>query len=114
MQPCTPAGCMDLIRRSGITIEGANAVILGRSKIVGTPISELLKWANATVTVCHSKTKNLEEIIKKADILVVAIGDSTESFLIYSNAIFNNHIQAVHCFRLSFQNPAKFIFHILY
>ena len=93
MQPCTPAGCMDLIRRSGFTIEGANAVVLGRSKIVGTPMSELLKWAHATVTVCHSKTKNLEEIIKKADILVVAIGDSTESFLIYSNAIFHIQVQ---------------------
>jgi methylenetetrahydrofolate dehydrogenase (NADP+) / methenyltetrahydrofolate cyclohydrolase / formyltetrahydrofolate synthetase len=62
--PCTPNGCMELIRRSGIVISGKNAVVLGRSKIVGTPISELLKWANATVTVCHSKTVNLaEEVI---------------------------------------------------
>lgn len=61
--PCTPWGCIELIKRSGIKIEGANAVVLGRSKIVGTPVSELLKWHHATVTVCHSKTKNLEQIV---------------------------------------------------
>ncbi len=55
--PCTPAGCLDLIRRSGATISGANAVVLGRSKIVGTPMAEMLKWNHATVTICHSKTK---------------------------------------------------------
>ncbi|CAH1393777.1 unnamed protein product [Nezara viridula] len=72
--PCTPNGVMELIRRSGINIVGANAVVLGRSKIVGTPAAELLKWANATVTVCHSKTKNIEEIVARADIVVVGIG----------------------------------------
>ena len=66
---------MDLIRRSGVQVEGANAVVLGRSKIVGTPMSEMLKWANATVTICHSKTKNLEEVVRNADIVVVAIGN---------------------------------------
>ena len=66
---------MNLIQRSGVKIEGANAVVLGRSKIVGTPVSELLKWAHATVTVCHSKTKNLADIVKNADILVVAVGN---------------------------------------
>ena len=55
--PCTPAGCMELIRRTGVEIAGARAVVLGRSKIVGTPMAEMLKWAHATVTVCHSKTK---------------------------------------------------------
>lgn len=59
--PCTPNGVMELIRRSGVKIEGAEAVVLGRSKIVGTPASELLKWNHATVSVCHSKTKNLKE-----------------------------------------------------
>lgn len=59
--PCTPNGCIELIKRSGIKIEGANAVVVGRSKIVGTPIAELLKWHHATVTVCHSKTVNLSE-----------------------------------------------------
>lgn len=72
--PCTPFGCMELIKRSGATIAGSNAVVLGRSKIVGTPASELLKWHHATVTVCHSKTKNIEDIVSKADILVVGIG----------------------------------------
>ena len=66
---------MDLIKRSGVQVEGANAVVLGRSKIVGTPMSEMLKWANATVTICHSKTKNLEEVVRNADIVVVAIGN---------------------------------------
>ncbi|XP_014257377.1 C-1-tetrahydrofolate synthase, cytoplasmic [Cimex lectularius] len=72
--PCTPNGVMELIKRSDISIAGSNAVVLGRSKIVGTPVSELLKWANATVTVCHSRTKNLPEQVGKADILVVGIG----------------------------------------
>ncbi|CAH2045428.1 unnamed protein product, partial [Iphiclides podalirius] len=72
--PCTPAGCVELIKRTGVTIAGKSAVVLGRSRIVGTPVAELLKWENATVTVCHSKTQNLSEITKTADILVVAIG----------------------------------------
>lgn len=72
--PCTPNGCIELIKRTGISMAGARAVVLGRSKIVGTPVSELLKWNDATVTVCHSKTKNLPNVIREADILVVAIG----------------------------------------
>ncbi|XP_044265161.1 C-1-tetrahydrofolate synthase, cytoplasmic isoform X1 [Tribolium madens] len=72
--PCTPNGIMELIRHTGIKVEGAEAVVLGRSKIVGTPVGELLKWAHATVTICHSRTKNLEETCKRADILVVAVG----------------------------------------
>lgn len=57
--PCTPNGVIELIKRSGIKMAGAEAVVLGRSKIVGTPAAELLKWHHATVTVCHSKTKDL-------------------------------------------------------
>lgn len=72
--PCTPNGCIELIKRSKIPMAGARAVVLGRSKIVGTPASELLKWENATVTVCHSRTQNLAEEIRKAEILVVGIG----------------------------------------
>jgi len=72
--PCTPHGCLKLIEKSGVQISGSTAVVLGRSKIVGTPISELLKWHNATVTVCHSKTKNLADVCRTADILVVAVG----------------------------------------
>ncbi|XP_029174264.1 C-1-tetrahydrofolate synthase, cytoplasmic [Nylanderia fulva] len=72
--PCTPNGCIELIKRSGVPIAGAQAVVLGRSKIVGTPVAELLKWHHATVTVCHSKTKNLPDVVRQADILVVGIG----------------------------------------
>jgi methylenetetrahydrofolate dehydrogenase (NADP+)/methenyltetrahydrofolate cyclohydrolase len=71
---CTPAGCMEILRRNGISIEGANAVVLGRSDIVGKPMALLLLHANATVTVCHSKSRDLPEIIRRADILVAAIG----------------------------------------
>ncbi|XP_067643418.1 C-1-tetrahydrofolate synthase, cytoplasmic isoform X2 [Eurosta solidaginis] len=72
--PCTPWGCMELIKRTGVQIAGAQAVVLGRSKIVGTPVSQLLKWENATVIVCHSKTKHLDVLCRFADILVVAVG----------------------------------------
>lgn len=72
--PCTPHGCLELIRRSGATIQGASAVVLGRSKIVGSPMADLLKWNHATVTVCHSKTTDLPAVTRTADILVVGIG----------------------------------------
>uniref|UniRef100_A0A1Y1L059 C-1-tetrahydrofolate synthase, cytoplasmic n=1 Tax=Photinus pyralis TaxID=7054 RepID=A0A1Y1L059_PHOPY len=72
--PCTPNGCIELIKRCGLQVDGAEAVVLGRSKIVGTPASELLKWNNATVTVCHSRTKDLKEQCQRADVLVVGIG----------------------------------------
>ena len=72
--PCTPAGIMDLIHLSGIEISGKRAVVAGRSNIVGKPMAMLLLHENATVTVCHSKTQNLKEICKEADIFVAAIG----------------------------------------
>jgi bifunctional protein folD len=72
--PCTPAGVMELLRRSGIEIEGKSAVVVGRSNIVGKPQAMLLLHANATVTICHSRTRNLAEVCRGADILVVAIG----------------------------------------
>jgi len=72
--PCTPKGVMVLLQESGVDIAGKNAVVLGRSDIVGSPVSHLLKNADATVTVCHSKTQNLPEIVKQADIVVAAIG----------------------------------------
>ena len=71
---CTPAGCMEILRRYKIPIEGANAVVLGRSDIVGKPMALLLMHANATVTICHSKTRNLPEVAKRADIVVAAMG----------------------------------------
>ena len=71
---CTPAGVIEMLKYYNIEIEGKNAVVLGRSNIVGKPMGQLLLENNATVTICHSKTKNLHEIIKNADILVSAIG----------------------------------------
>lgn len=74
MIPCTPAGIMELIKLSGMDLAGKNAVIIGRSNIVGKPMAHLLLQANATVTICHSKTKDLPKVAKQADVLVVAIG----------------------------------------
>lgn len=71
---CTPAGVMELLKRTGIEIEGKECVVLGRSNIVGKPMAMLMLRENATVTVCHSRTKNVKEITKRADILIVAIG----------------------------------------
>ena len=72
--PCTPAGVMELIAESGIEISGKNCVVIGRSNIVGKPQAMLLLHKNGTVTICHSKTKNLKEIVKNADIVVAAVG----------------------------------------
>ena len=74
LAPCTPAGCVKMLEYAGIPIEGSRAVIIGRSNIVGKPMAQLLLAKNATVTVCHSRTKNLPEITREADILVAAIG----------------------------------------
>src|SRR5271157_5602104 len=71
---CTPAGCMEILRRNNIPIEGANAVVLGRSDIVGKPMALLLMHSNATVTICHSKTRHLPDVVRRADILVAAMG----------------------------------------
>lgn len=72
--PCTPAGVIELIKRSSGDISGKHAVVVGRSNIVGKPVAMLLLRENATVTICHSRTTNLKELCKQADILVVAIG----------------------------------------
>lgn len=74
LAPCTPAGIIEILKRSGIEIEGRNAVIVGRSNIVGKPLAAMMINENATVTVCHSRTRNLAEITRSADILVAAIG----------------------------------------
>lgn len=71
---CTPNGCLELIKKSGVNIEGSRSVVIGRSKIVGSPMAQLLLWNNSTVTICHSKTKNLDEICRQADIIVAAVG----------------------------------------
>lgn len=73
---CTPLGVMKLLEREGIDLQGKNAVVLGRSETVGKPMAMLLLNANATVTVCHSKTQNLKEICRNADVLISAIGKS--------------------------------------
>jgi len=72
--PCTPYGCIYLLEQSGVQIEGANAVVLGRSNIVGMPAALLLIGKNATVTVCHSRTRDLPSVVRQADILIAAIG----------------------------------------
>lgn len=71
---CTPAGVIELLKRSGIEIQGKECVIIGRSNIVGKPMALLMLRENATVTICHSKTPDLKEVAKRADILIVAIG----------------------------------------
>ena len=73
-RPCTPAGCIRMLDDAGIPIEGAHAVIIGRSNIVGKPMAHLLLERNATVTICHSRTQNLAAIARTADILVAAVG----------------------------------------
>jgi 5,10-methylene-tetrahydrofolate dehydrogenase/methenyl tetrahydrofolate cyclohydrolase len=72
--PCTPKGCIELLDRSGVTIEGKRAVVLGRSNIVGLPVAMLLLHRNATLTICHSRTKDLPAVVREADILIAAVG----------------------------------------
>ncbi len=72
--PCTPRGCIELLVRSGIEIEGKEAVVLGRSNIVGLPVAMLLLHRNATLTICHSRTQDLPGVVRRADILIAAVG----------------------------------------
>jgi methylenetetrahydrofolate dehydrogenase (NADP+)/methenyltetrahydrofolate cyclohydrolase/formyltetrahydrofolate synthetase len=72
--PCTPIGVMELLRQTGVELSGKNAVVVGRSNIVGMPVALLLQQENATVTVCHSKTVGLEKFINNADVVVAAVG----------------------------------------
>jgi methylenetetrahydrofolate dehydrogenase (NADP+)/methenyltetrahydrofolate cyclohydrolase len=74
LRPCTPSGIMELLRRHDVGLEGAEAVVVGRSDLVGRPLSALLLAANATVTVCHSRTRDLGEVCRRADVLVAAVG----------------------------------------
>ena len=74
LRPCTPSGIMELLRRHDVALEGVEAVVVGRSDLVGRPISALLLAANATVTVCHSRTRDLAEVCRRADVLVAAVG----------------------------------------
>ncbi len=74
LRPCTPAGVMELLRRHGVALEGAEAVVVGRSDLVGKPVAALLLAANATVTMCHSRTHDLGEVCRRADVLIAAVG----------------------------------------
>ena len=84
---CTPAGIIQLLKRSGIGIEGKDCVVVGRSNIVGKPMAMLLLRENGTVTICHSRTRNLKEICQRADILVAAIGKPKFFDASYEHAI---------------------------
>jgi methylenetetrahydrofolate dehydrogenase (NADP+)/methenyltetrahydrofolate cyclohydrolase len=72
--PCTPAGVMELLAHEGVELEGTEAVVIGRSKLVGVPVARLLLAANATVTICHSRTRDLDAVCARADVLVAAVG----------------------------------------
>jgi methylenetetrahydrofolate dehydrogenase (NADP+)/methenyltetrahydrofolate cyclohydrolase len=74
LRPCTPAGVMELLRRHDVVLEGAEAVVVGRSDLVGKPVAQLLLAENATVTLCHSRTRDLGEACRRADVLVAAVG----------------------------------------
>jgi methylenetetrahydrofolate dehydrogenase (NADP+)/methenyltetrahydrofolate cyclohydrolase len=74
LRPCTPSGCLELLRRHDVTLEGAEAVVVGRSDLVGKPVAALLLAENATVTICHSRTRDLPEVCRRADVLIAAVG----------------------------------------
>jgi len=74
--PCTPAGCVELLQRSGVPVSGKEVVVVGRSNIVGMPVAHLLQSMDATVTVCHSRTKDLPSHVRRADIVVAAVGSA--------------------------------------
>jgi 5,10-methylene-tetrahydrofolate dehydrogenase/methenyl tetrahydrofolate cyclohydrolase len=88
--PCTPAGCIELLKQNNIKISQTNVVVIGRSNIVGKPIAALFLLEDATVTVCHSKTLNLKEVCKKADILICAIGKAK-----FINSEYTNQNQTI-------------------
>src|SRR6185312_15810709 len=111
--PCTPLGCMEILKRSNIPIAGMNAVVVGRSDIVGKPVAMLLINDNATVTVCHSKTRDLPGVCRQADILVAAIGRAgmiTKDFVKPGAAVIDvgiNRVTDAGEFRRFFPNDAK-------
>jgi methylenetetrahydrofolate dehydrogenase (NADP+)/methenyltetrahydrofolate cyclohydrolase len=74
LRPCTPAGCLELLDRHDVALEGAEAVVIGRSDLVGKPVAQLLLARNATVTICHSRTRDLAEVCRRADVLIAAVG----------------------------------------
>ncbi|MBQ8605262.1 MAG: bifunctional methylenetetrahydrofolate dehydrogenase/methenyltetrahydrofolate cyclohydrolase FolD [Clostridia bacterium] len=112
--PCTPAGVMELLKYYNIDVCGKNCVVLGRSNIVGKPMSMLLLHSNATVTVCHSKTRDLKEITKKADVLVSAIGrplfvteDMVKEDAVVIDVGINRNAEGKLCGDVDFENVSK-------
>lgn len=111
--PCTPAGIMEILKFYNIDPNGKNCVVIGRSNIVGKPMAMLLLHKNGTVTVCHSKTNNLKEVCKRADILVSAVGKANfvTSDMIKENAVVidvgMNRINGKLCGDVDFENAAK-------
>lgn len=114
MLPCTPAGVMELISSTGVSLEGKNAVVIGRSNIVGKPMSMLLLHQNATVTICHSRTQNLREICANADILVAAVGranfvtaDMVKEGAVVIDVGINRNADGKLCGDVDFENAKK-------
>ncbi|HWQ51500.1 MAG TPA: bifunctional methylenetetrahydrofolate dehydrogenase/methenyltetrahydrofolate cyclohydrolase FolD [Terriglobales bacterium] len=111
--PCTPAGVMELLERSGVTVEGSECVVVGRSNIVGKPQAMLLMHKNGTITVCHSKTKDLPEVTRRADILIVAIGRPKfiTADMVKEGAVVidvgMNHVDGKLCGDVDFEQVAK-------
>ncbi len=111
--PCTPAGVMEMLQYEGIDVAGKNCVVIGRSNIVGKPMNMLLLHKNGTVTICHSKTQNLAEICKKADILVAAVGrpNFVTADMVKEDAVVIdvgiNRVDGKLCGDVDFQNVSK-------
>ncbi len=112
--PCTPAGIMEMFKYCGIDVSGKNCVIIGRSNIVGKPMAMLLLQSNATVTVCHSKTKNVADFTKRADIIVAAVGkekflteDMVSDGAVIIDVGMNRNAQGKLCGDVDFENVSK-------
>lgn len=111
--PCTPAGIMELIRSTGTEVSGKECVVIGRSNIVGKPMAMLLLHENGTVTICHSKTKNLAEVCRRADILVAAVGkagfvtaDMVKEGAVVIDVGMNRNAEGKLCGDVDFENVA--------
>lgn len=112
--PCTPAGIMEMLKYCNIDVSGKNCVVIGRSNIVGKPMAMLLLQSNATVTICHSKTKNIADITKKADVIVAAVGkenflteDMVSDGAVIIDVGMNRNAQGKLCGDVDFENVSK-------
>ena len=112
--PCTPAGIMEMLKYCNIDVSGKNCVVIGRSNIVGKPMAMLLLQSNATVTICHSKTKNIADFTKKADVIVAAVGkekflteDMVSDGAVIIDVGMNRNAQGKLCGDVDFENVSK-------